>query len=160
MSSDHFTQVYLGADHGGFEYKEILKPWLEAEGYTVHDCGAHEMDEQDDYPEFSFKVAEAVAANSKAAGILLCRSGAGMVIAANKVVGCRAVAASTEEQAHHARTNNGANIVAVSGDWMSVDEMKRVIAAFLTSPGATEERHLRRITQITTYENTRENRKK
>ncbi|MEX0895811.1 MAG: RpiB/LacA/LacB family sugar-phosphate isomerase [Patescibacteria group bacterium] len=155
MNTKHFSEVYLGADHGGFEYKEVIKPWLEAEGYTVHDCGAFKLDEQDDYPEFAFKVAEAVAANSQSAGVLLCRSGAGMIIAANKVPGCRAVVASNEQQARHSREHNGANVVALSGDWMSIDEMKEVLATFLNTPSATEERHLRRIEQITTYEQNR-----
>ena len=100
-------KLYLGADHGGFEYKEAVKQALHERGFEVVDVGAHQIDAQDDYPEFAFAVAEAVkrdlGAGSSSFGILFCRSGAGMEIAANKISGIRAVRAETAESARAAR---------------------------------------------------------
>ena len=139
--------IYLGADHGGFELKEKIKEWLREWGENWEDCGNERLDPVDDYPEFAFKVAESVAGKTiknnnqytnsnstniqksitklRTMGILACRSAAGMVIAANKVAGVRAVAVFDEESAKHSRTHNDANVVALSGDWL--DEEKEVI---------------------------------
>ena len=79
-------RVYIGADHGGYAAKEQLKEQLRSEGYDVEDVGAHSLDEDDDYPVYGQAVAEAVVKDPDSRGIALCRSGHGMVIAANKVI--------------------------------------------------------------------------
>jgi ribose 5-phosphate isomerase B len=86
-------KVYLGADHGGYEMKEVIKKWLLENHYEVEDCGAFSFDAEDDYPDFTFPAAEKVAQDStgQVRGILSCRSSGGAVIAANKVKGIRAV---------------------------------------------------------------------
>ncbi len=165
----HQTEIFLGADHGGFELKEQIKAWLQTEfaqkdTLKVTDLGAHTFDAQDDYPEFAFAVAESVAQTSKessqpafsvhqpAYGILFCRSGGGMSIAANKVQGIRAVPVYTIKEAQHAREHNDATIISVSGDWNSLDEIKAIVTTFLSTPFSQEERHIRRLKTILAYE--------
>jgi ribose 5-phosphate isomerase B len=147
--------IFLGSDHGGFELKERLKVWLTDQGHQVEDCGAYQFDPSDDYPQFAFSVAEKVMANPDSRGILLCRSGGGMVIAANKVKGCRAMAVWSVASAKHAATNDGAQIISLSGDWVKSEEVEPMIAAYLETPLVNAERHQRRIDQIMSYEESR-----
>ena len=152
--------IYLGADHGGYQLKEKIKEWLGAWGYEFTDMGNIKYDREDDYPEFAFKVAEKVAGDEKreggypkswserSKGILVCRSGGGIVIAANKVRGGRAVGAYNTIHARHAREHNDANILAVSGDYSKEAEVQEIIKTFLETEFTGEERHRRRIEMI------------
>lgn len=144
-------EIYLGADHGGFELKEQVKTWLEEWGHTWKDLGNMVYDEADDYPQFALAVGEQVAA-TQAKGVLACRSAGGMVIAANKVKGARAVNVLDVKSARHAREHNNANIAVLSGDWLSAEEAKEVLKTFLTTEFTGDERHVRRLKQIETYE--------
>lgn len=145
--------VYVGADHGGFKLKEQIKLWLSEWKVDYHDLGAHELDEADDYPDYAFAVAKRVAEMPNSSlGILACRSGGGMTIVANKVVGIRAVPVYEPKQAVHARTDDHANIISVSGDWMSLDQVKATLKAFLETEPDASERHVRRVAKITEYE--------
>jgi len=148
--------IYLGADHGGFMLKEQLKTWLTASGHQVVDCGAPILATDDDYPQYAAATARAVAvelaAGRSAAGFLLCKSGSGMVIAANKIPGTRAVELFDEKTTRHARMDNDANIGCFSGSWQSLDEIKVLIAVFLATPFSQAERHQRRIHQIAILE--------
>jgi ribose 5-phosphate isomerase B len=143
--------IFLGADHGGFSLKEQVKLWLSAGKYEFEDCGAKTLDPGDDYPPYAFAVAQNVSRGG-AKGILFCRSSGGMVIAANKVQGIRAVAAWDEKSAKHAREHNDANIIAIAGDWMDYETAEKIIRIFLTTEFSNEERHSRRINQIMDYE--------
>jgi ribose 5-phosphate isomerase B len=148
-------KIYLAADHGGFKMKEDVKQWLTSEGHDVEDCGNFEMNPDDDYPTFAFDAAEKVARSSeKAFGILFCRSGGGMVIAANKVKGIRAVDVFDMTSAIHARTNNNANVMSLGADWMDPGEARLVIKNFIETEFLGEERHSRRIDMITAKEGT------
>lgn len=148
--------IYLGADHGGFAYKQELAAWLTATGYRVQDCGAETLVSTDDYPQYAAAVARAVAvdtaAHKSAVGFLFCRSGGGMAIAANKIAGARAVDVMDEKSAKHARNDNDANIATFAGDWLSLDQIKVLIAVFLATPASQEERHARRVEQIKALE--------
>lgn len=164
--------LYIGADHGGFPLKEKIKAWLATSKIDFEDVGAHTLDPEDDYPEFAFKVAQKVAegpASAKAMadeagimtiedwreapkGILLCRSSGGVVIAANKVYGVRAVSVHDVKEVVHAREHNDANIIAIAGDWTSEDEAKKIVETFLKTKFQRENRHLRRLQQIQLYE--------
>lgn len=125
-------KVYLAADHGGFQMKEKIKEWLMQEGYEVEDCGNTVMDESDDYTDFAFTAAEKVAhSTEEACGILFCRSGGGMVIAANKVKGIRAVDVFDLTSVIHARTHNNANIISLGGDWIDPREAQLIVKNFL-----------------------------
>lgn len=150
--------LYLGSDHGGFTHKEYLKQQLQNRGYQVHDLGAQQLDATDDYPQFAFAVAEAVArdhqAGQESIGILLCRSGAGMEIAANKVTGARAVRAENIASAQAARAHNNANILSIAADFTPVEQALALTMAFIETPFSDEERHVRRLAAITEYERT------
>ncbi len=147
-------RVVIGADHGGFELKEQLKKFLKAGGYEIEDAGSLKMDGNDDYPDFARKVAEAVGKEGReigqrnVMGILVCRSAAGMVIAANKVRGVRAVAAFDETSAIHSRQHNDANVLALSGDWLEAGAARNVLKAWLEAPYSNEARHTRRLKKI------------
>lgn len=148
--------VHLGADHGGFELKQYLYQQLEASHYLIVDHGAKSLDPNDDYPEFAVAVAEAVVdarqRGEQAFGVLACRSSAGVVIAANKVAGARAVSANSPQVARHAREHNDAQIIAVAGDWTTPTTALETVLEFITTPFSGEERHLRRLNQIAEYE--------
>lgn len=147
--------IYLGADHGGYELKSKIHTWLEEWGMEYSDLGAHEFDAADDYPQFAFAVAEAVAQNpAEHLGVLACRSAAGVIIAANKIKGVRAVAAFNPESALHSREHNNANVIGLSGDWSSDEEAKEILHTWLTTQFPADERHARRIDQITAREDT------
>src|SRR3989338_10991353 len=144
-------KIYLGADHGGYKLKEKIKGWMGEWGYEYEDLGAFELNPDDDYPDFAFAVAKAVA-NLETFGILACRSGAGVVMAANKVKGIRAGSAHNIESAQHLKAHNNANILAVSGDWLNNAQAKEVIKAFLETKFEAG-RHQRRLAKIAQYEN-------
>lgn len=142
-------KVFLGADHRGFELKEKIKEWLASKGHEVHDLGAHRLDPADDYPDFAVAVAEKVAANfPEARGVLMCGSGLGMDVAANKVRGARACALWSVEAARHARTNDDINIASIPADWVSPDNAAEIVRAFIETPFSGEERHARRLKKI------------
>jgi len=145
--------IYLGADHGGYKLKEAVKEWLEEWDYQFEDCGAFQLDMEDDYPDFAFAVVEkmsleAAEAKAEAKGILVCRSAAGMVIAANKKRGIRAAAGRDVKSVRHARVDNNINVLAVAGDWTKEEEAKKMIKTFLETKFSGEERHVRRLKKI------------
>ena len=145
--------VFLGADHGGFELKEKIKAWLIQKKYQVKDCGAFQFDAEDDYPDFIFPVAEGVGKNAESRGVVFCRSGAGAVIAANKVKGVRAANVMDVEMIKHGREDNNLNVIGIGADVLDEEKTKKLVEAFLTLPYSGAERHARRIQKITNYEN-------
>lgn len=145
-------KIIIGADHRGFALKEDLKMFLEAEGHDVHDVGATEYDSTDDYPDFALTVGELVAVSPDARGILLCGSATGVMIAANKVPGVRAVAAYDEDLAREAREHEDVNVLALSADRTDQDMARLITATFLTTPFSAEERHMRRLKKIAQFE--------
>jgi ribose 5-phosphate isomerase B len=145
--------IHLGADHGGVELKEKIKVYLLSRGYLVHDHGAHGMAISDDYPAFAFEVAEAVARSPRhSRGILACRTGTGMGIAAAKVFGIRPVEAWNPTIVRFGRKKNDANVLVISADYISLPEAKRMIAVFLKTKRDPHPRHRRRLQQIHEYE--------
>jgi RpiB/LacA/LacB family sugar-phosphate isomerase len=141
--------IYIGADHGGFTLKEKMKSWLSEWGLQFEDCGANELNPEDDYPDFAKEVAQKVVQNpNENNGILVCRSGGGMVIAANKYKHARAVFVFNEESAIHARTDNDANIASFAGDWIDDTSAKRSLYAFLHTHFNEESRHTRRVAKL------------
>jgi ribose 5-phosphate isomerase B len=144
--------IYLGADHGGFELKEKIKKVLDKNKYKYQDMGNKVLDKTDDYPDYAFRVAEKVAKEKNAVGILFCRSSEGMIIAANKVKGIRAASVFNEKSAKLSREHNDANVIALPGDWMNEKEAEKIIKTFLETKFSNEERHVRRIKKISDYE--------
>ena len=157
---DVAMRVHLGSDHAGLELKDHLTNWLVDHGYEVVDHGPFVHDPLDDYPVFCLRAAEAVAAERTdgldSLGVVIGGSGNGEQIAANKVKGVRAALAWSDETAALGRQHNDANVVSVGGRMHSVDDMTRFVEVFLATPFSGDERHARRIGQLTTYDETQE----
>ncbi len=147
-------KLLFGADHGGFELKEQLKGWAILQGYQIEDFGAIELVPGDDYTPYAIAVARSVASQSTdysqqhVFGVLCCRSGGGVTIAANRIAGVRAVDVDNEVEAQHARNDNAANIITLSGDWLSIAAAQKLLAVFCTTPFSGAERHVRRLREI------------
>ena len=149
-------RVHIGSDHAGFELKNHLVQHLTAAGHDVEDHGPAVYDAVDDYPPYCLRTGEAVIQEPGSLGIVIGGSGNGEQIAANKVKGVRAALAWNLSTAQLAREHNDANVVAVGGRQHSVDEATEIIEAFLAEPFSNDERHVRRIGKIATYERTGE----
>ena len=139
-------KVALGADHAGYEEKERLKPVLNELGIEFEDFGAVSSDSVD-YPDFAAKVARKVADGEFDQGLLVCGSGTGMAIAANKVHGVRAAVAWNEETARLAREHNDANILAVGARTTPENEIPKIVRAWFETKFAGG-RHQQRIEKI------------
>ena len=150
-------RVHIGSDHAGLELKDHLVRWLAEHGYEPVDHGPFVYDALDDYPVFCLRAAEGVVADQEAGvtalGVVIGGSGNGEQIAANKVRGVRAALAWSDETAALAREHNDANVVSVGGRMHTLDDMTRFVRIFLETPFSGDERHVRRIAQLTTYEN-------
>lgn len=145
--------IYIGADHRGFAMKEGLLPWLREQGHVVHDMGAQEFTEGDDYPDYAMEVAQAVATDTENnRGVLLCGSGIGMAITANKITGIRAGSIQAVDIVKSARNDDDINILSLGADFMNLEDAKAVIATFLQTPFSGQERHVRRVGKITEME--------
>ena len=152
-------RVHLGSDHAGLELKDHLRDWLSDHGYEPVDHGPFVYDALDDYPVFCLRAAEGVAADRAAGldslGVVIGGSGNGEQMAANKVVGIRCALAWSAETAVLAREHNDANVVSVGGRMHSLDDLTSFVATFLASEFSGDERHVRRIGQLASYEATR-----
>lgn len=144
--------IYIGADHRGFALKEELKEWLGQLGHSVVDCGNTVYDKADDFTDFAFKVAEAVAEESTNRGIVVCGSGVGVNIAANKVKGIRASTALNTAEVIHAREHDDLNVLALSSEHITTAQAKEYTQIFLETKYLAEERHVRRLNKISEYE--------
>jgi len=138
--------IYIGADHRGFELKERIKKSLGEE--SVFDMGAITQNPQDDFVDFAALVGQKVASDKDARGILICGSGAGMCIAANKLSGIRCSVGHSAEEVVACRHDDDINVLALSSDFVTSDEALAMVKAFLTTPFTPEERFIRRIAKI------------
>ena len=145
--------VFVGSDHGGFGQKQALFSALSSEGFRVVDKGPHVFNPNDDYPDYALAVAREVQAMPQARGILLCRSGEGMDMAANKVRGIRAALVWKPAVAAETRRDNDANILVIPSDFVNETEALEIARAFLAAEFSGEERHARRIEKIAHIEN-------
>ncbi|MCY7376440.1 MAG: ribose 5-phosphate isomerase B [Pyrinomonadaceae bacterium] len=143
-------KIVIGADHAGFEDKEKIKRQLDEMGVEYEDVGTNSA-ESVDYPVYAQKVAEKVASGEVERGILVCGSGNGMQIAANKVHGIRAALAWNEETARLARQHNDANVLSVPARMISFEEVSKVIKSFLEADFEGG-RHARRVDEISDLE--------
>ncbi|HEU4812336.1 MAG TPA: ribose-5-phosphate isomerase [Nocardioides sp.] len=153
-------RVHLGSDHAGLDLKDHLVSWLTDHGYEPVDHGPFVYDALDDYPVFCLRAAEGVAADREQGldsfGVVIGGSGNGEQMAANKVVGIRSALVWSEETAVLAREHNDANVVSVGGRMHTLEDMTRFVQVFLATPFTGDERHVRRIGQLASYETTRE----
>lgn len=149
-------RIYLGADHAGFETKNLIAEHLKDAGHDVVDCGAHVYDALDDYPAFCIDAARRTVADPGSLGIVLGGSGNGEQIAANKVPGARCALAWSVETAKLAREHNNAQLIGIGGRMHSPEEALAIVDAFVATPWSEEERHQRRIDILAEYERTGE----
>lgn len=140
--------IYIGADHRGFHLKERLVVWLREQGYEVFDCGNSVHDPEDDFPDFSFAVADKVVADEGSRGIVICGSGGGVTIAANKVAGVRCTTAVHVADVKHNRKADDINVLALSSDYTDFDETKELVDAFIRVEYESVEKHNRRLNKI------------
>lgn len=143
-------KVFLGADHNGFEYKRQLAEALKLAGHEVVDVGDKELKADDDYPQFAAQVVnELLASNDPdARAILVCGSGQGMCMAANRFKGIRAALCWNQAEARAARNDDNANVLCLSARYTSLDEAGSIMATFLSTPFAGATRFNRRIQQL------------
>lgn len=149
-------RIYLGADHAGFDMKNLIAEHLKSAGHEVIDCGAHTFDPDDDYPAFCIEAARRVVADEGSLGIVLGGSGNGEQIAANKVPGVRCALAWSVETAKLAREHNNAQLIGLGGRMHSEEEALAIVDAFIAQPWSEAERHQRRIDILAEYEKTGE----
>jgi ribose 5-phosphate isomerase B len=142
-------RIHIGSDHAGFALKERVKEHLVAEGHDVTDVGTHSEDSVD-YPAYAVQVGRAVAKGESELGVLVCGSGLGMEIAANKVHGVRAVQVIDPEFARMARLHNNANVITLAGRYTDEATAFDIVDTFLTTPfeGGRHERRVEGISEI------------
>ncbi len=144
--------VALGADHWGFPLKADLLSWLQDQGYQVLNLGAHSLDPSDDYPDFAEAVAQVVVSDEAQRGIVLCGSGVGASIAANKVNGARAGLCHDTYSARQGVEHDDMNILCLGTRVVGMDLAKELIIAFLHARFSGEERHCRRLQKVQAIE--------
>lgn len=144
-------KIAIGSDHGGYELKQSVLAHLAERGEEVQDFGCYDRNSVD-YPEYARKVAEAVADGTAQAGILLCTTGIGVSIVANKVKGVRCALCSETSTARLTRLHNDANVLALAGGMIGPKIAQDITDTFLDTPFSGEEKHVRRISQIAQME--------
>ena len=141
-------KIYLGADHRGFDLKEKISRWLFEKGLVFEDLGAETLVPEDDYTVYAEKVASMVGKDTGARGILLCGSGVGGDVAANKFDGARASLGKTPEQVKAGRSDDDMNILVLAADFTKDDEAKAMLEAFLETKFGGKARFARRLSEI------------
>jgi ribose 5-phosphate isomerase B len=137
-------KVYMGADHAGFELKQKLKNSFK----NFIDLGNKKFDALDDYPIFAAKVGKAVVKNKNSLGILVCGSGQGVAIAANKIKGVRAAVAENIRDAYLAKKDDNINVLCLPGRYLKLDKAKKIIKKFLETDFEDSAKRLRRLKEI------------
>ena len=143
-------KIFLGADHQGVEVKNKLINYLKSNDINAEDIGLPNHD-LDDYPDFAFKLGRMVSNNEHSLGILICGNGIGMSIAANKVKGIRCARCVSVDDAFKAKNHNDANVIEI-GCTQDFEIIKEIVDTFISTKGASVERHLNRINKIIKYE--------
>ncbi len=141
------SKIAIGSDHGGFELKEELKESLKKAGHEVKDCGTFSKDSCD-YPDFAKNVAASIRKNESARGILICRNGVGINIAANRFKNIRAVTCFDTALAESSRFHDDTNVLCLGADMMDANKALEITSAWLSAPFDNNERRIRRINKI------------
>lgn len=140
----------IATDHGGLDQKKALVEHLCAKGVDVVDLGPYDLDLQDDYTDYAVALSSRVANGQLDCGVLICRSGVGMSIAANRFHGVRAALVENADKAVKSREHNASNVLVTAGDNLSSEEMIKVVDSWLMTPYSAQERHSRRLCKIET----------
>jgi ribose 5-phosphate isomerase B len=149
------VKIVLGADHNGVAFKQLLIDHLISGGYEIEDAGPNDT-ESVDYPDYAFAAAEMISKGEADRGILICGSGIGMSMAANKVRGIRAALCLSPESAALARQHNDANVLTLAGWQSEASDVLQIVDTFLTT-GFEGGRHARRVDKIIDYDKRRDN---
>ena len=141
-------KVGIGADHGGFELKEMLRDYLKNLGHEVVDFGAASLAQGDDFPDYVIPLAKAVASGELERGIAVCGSGVGACIAANKVSGVRAALITDHFSAHQGVEDDNMNVMTIGGRVVGFNVAQELVTSFLNAKFIGAERHLRRLEKV------------
>ncbi|MDP3974770.1 MAG: RpiB/LacA/LacB family sugar-phosphate isomerase [Candidatus Jorgensenbacteria bacterium] len=145
--------IYIGSDHRGFELKEYLKSALGRRGYTVVDMGNAVYDESDDYTDIAAALAKKVGTNRETSkGILLCGSGVGVAVVANKFPSVRAALVATPDQAFDSRNDDDANILCFGANYLDAALAEKIAVTWLATPFSKEPRYARRLEELSQLE--------
>jgi len=144
--------IAVGADHAGFPLKISMVPWLEEKGYQILDLGAHSLDPVDDYPDFAAAVAQAVAAGQAERGIVICGSGVGACVVANKIPGIRSSICHDLYSARQGVEHDGLNVLSLGARVVGLDMAQQLAKEFLDARFTGEERHVRRLAKVNAIE--------
>jgi len=144
--------LYLGADHGGFSFKEKIKEYLTELKIEYSDLGNLKFEPEDDYPDFAVAVAKKVAETGEK-GIIFCTNGLGVCIVANKIKGIRAVAPTTKKSAQQSREHLDVNVLCLGAHVVSFKEAKKIIKIWLETEFFKKDRYIRRLEKIKNLEN-------
>ena len=138
-------RIAVAGDHAGFELKEFLVPWLRSAGHEVEDLGAQTFDAEDDFPDFTFLVADSVRSGKVERGIVVCGSGVGASVAANKVPGVRACLCHDTYTGRQGVEHDDMNVLCLGGRVIGIEVAKEVLTAFLAAEFIPEVRYKRRL---------------
>ena len=148
-------RIAVGGDHAGFELKALLIPWLQSTGHEVEDLGAYRLDPEDDYPDFAFVVADSVRSGKVERGIVVCGSGVGASIAANKLPGIRACLCHDTYTGRQGVEHDDMNVLCLGGRVIGFELAKEVLTAFLGASFIPEARFQRRLDKLLQVEKRR-----
>ncbi|MCS6956376.1 MAG: RpiB/LacA/LacB family sugar-phosphate isomerase [Patescibacteria group bacterium] len=141
--------IFIAADHRGLELKNQIIEYLHEKDIRIEDLGAYEYNPEDDYPDFAKKVAQAVLQNPENhLGIVICGSGVGVTICANRFKGIRCALGFDEKQIIHSRENDHINVLALASDYIDFEKAKVLVDSFFNASCKNEEKYLRRIKKL------------
>lgn len=145
---EELMKIAIGADHGGFSLKEKLVHIIRQEGCEVYDLGAHQYDSHDDYPDFALAVGRSVAKGEVQRGIVICGSGVGGSVAANKIRGVRAAVCHDTYSAHQGVEHDDLNVLCLGGRIVGIELATEIVTSYLRSEFSGKERYQRRLSKI------------
>jgi ribose 5-phosphate isomerase B len=148
----NINTIYIGSDHRGFYLKQEIIKFLNSQNLQVIDCGNVDYNPDDDYPDYASEVARRVVSENNSLGIVICGTGVGVSIVANKIPGARAALLYSIETTAIARAHNHINILALSST-LELDIVPDIVGTFIETEPSYQERHIRRLSKITELEN-------
>jgi ribose 5-phosphate isomerase B len=147
------TKIAIGADHGGYPLNEQIIKELRQAGHELIDFGTHDGSQPDDYPDYAVKVGQAIQNGEAEIGIIICGSGVGAAVAANKLKGIRAALCGDTYSAHQCREHDDCNVLCLGARVTGVELALEIMRAFVAARFTGEERHLRRLSKVAAIEN-------
>ncbi|HIA76343.1 MAG TPA: ribose 5-phosphate isomerase B [Dehalococcoidia bacterium] len=146
-------RISVAADHNGYELKNEISETLKRDGHDVIDMGPHYLDPSDDYPDYAKPLAESVSSGETERGIMVCGSGVGASVAANKVKGVRAAVCHDIYSAHQGVEHDDMNVLCLGSRIVGTEVVRELVSAFISAEYTNEERHARRLTKVIEMEN-------